>query len=227
MGNGQTITGCGTFNYEYTMPGCYSVTLTTSLNNGCISSFTLDSVVCVQAGPTADFTVNQSADVYYSGNVLFSNGSINADFYSWSFGDNSPLSNEVSPLHTFGSMATNTYEVILVAQDSLGCSDTATVIFTIEEDFVVYVPNSITIDGNNLNESFLPVFSDNSQVKTYRLVIYNRWGELIWQTTDKSAAWDAIYDGKICQDGVYTWKLTYTRENNYTQILVGHVNLIR
>ena len=227
MGNGQTITDCGTFNYQYTMPGCYSVTLTTSLNNGCMSSFTLDSVVCVQAGPTADFTVNQSADVYYSGNVLFSNGSINADFYSWSFGDNSPLSNEVSPLHTFGSMATNTYEVILVAQDSLGCSDTASVIFTIEEDFVVYVPNSITLDGNNLNDSFLPVFSDNSQIKTYRLVIYNRWGELIWQTTDKNAAWDAIYDGKICQDGVYTWKLTYSRENNYTQILVGHVNLIR
>ena len=227
MGNGQTTTGCGTFTYEYTMPGCYSVTLTTSLNNGCMSSFTLDSVVCVQAGPTADFTVNQSADVYYSGNVLFSNGSINADFYSWSFGDNSPLSNEVSPLHTFGSMATNTYEVILVAQDSLGCSDTASVIFTIEEDFVVYVPNSITLDGNNLNDSFLPVFSDNSQIKTYRLVIYNRWGELIWQTTDKNAAWDAIYDGKICQDGVYTWKLTYSRENNYTQILVGHVNLIR
>jgi gliding motility-associated-like protein len=187
----------------------------------------MDSVVCVQAGPSADFIVLPSQDVYYSGNVQFSNGSVNADFYSWSFGDNSPLSNEENPLHNYGSMATNTYEVILVAQDSLGCSDTATVTFTIDEDFVVYVPNSITIDDNNVNESFLPIFSDINQIKQYRLLIFNRWGELIWQTTDKNTAWDGIYNGKRCQDGVYTWKLTYTRENNYTQILVGHVNLLK
>jgi gliding motility-associated-like protein len=124
-------------------------------------------------------------------------------------------------------MSSNTYEVILIAEDSLGCIDTSLISFTIQEDFVVYVPNTFTLDVNNVNELFIPVFSDINDVKQYELLIFDRWGELIWRSTDKYTPWDGIYKGKKCQDGIYTWKLTYTRENNYIAILVGHVNLLR
>jgi gliding motility-associated-like protein len=227
LGNGESVSSCGNFTYSYSEPGCYSVTLNTTLNNGCSSSLTLDSIICVQPGPTADFIIVQSSDVYYSGNVQFNNSSVNADFYTWDFGDNTPTSEEVDPLHNYGTMSSNTYDVTLIAEDSLGCIDTAIISFTIEEDFMVYVPNTFTLDNNNANEAFIPVFSDINDVKQYELLIFDRWGELIWQSTDKYTPWDGIYKGKKCQDGVYTWKLTYTRENNYIAILVGHVNLLR
>jgi gliding motility-associated-like protein len=89
------------------------------------------------------------------------------------------------------------------------------------------VPNTFTLDNNNANEVFIPVFSDINDVKQYELLIFDRWGELIWRSTDKYTPGDGIYTGKKCQDGIYTWKLTYTRENNYIAILVGHVNLLR
>lgn len=227
MGNGQTINNCNSFSYSYSMAGCYSVTLTTSLNNGCISSITLDSIICVQQGPTADFYVNQSTDVYYSGNVQFSNSSINADFYTWSFGDNSPLSNEQDPQHTYPGNSSNSYQVVLVAQDSSGCVDTAVTVFTIEEDFMVYIPNAFTIDGNDDNETFLPVFSNPEDIKKYHLMIYNRWGQLIWESFDMLNPWDGRSRGKDCQDGVYTWKLDYTRQNKIRNIMAGHVSLLR
>ena len=227
LGNGESVNSCDNFTYSYSEPGCYSVTLNTTLNNGCSSSLTLDSIICVQPGPTADFVIVQSSDVYYSGNVQFNNSSVNADFYTWDFGDNTPTSEEVDPLHNYGTMSSNTYDVTLIAEDSLGCIDTALISFTIEEGFMVYVPNTFTLDNNNANEVFIPVFSDINDVKQYELLIFDRWGELIWQTTDKFKSWDGIYKGKKCQDGVYTWKLTYTRENNYITILVGHVNLLR
>jgi gliding motility-associated-like protein len=187
----------------------------------------LDSIICVQPGPTADFVIVQSSDVYYSGNVQFNNSSVNADFYTWDFGDNTPTSEEVDPLHNYGTMSSNTYDVTLIAEDSLGCIDTAIISFTIEEDFIVYVPNAFTLDDNGINEVFVPVFSDISDVKQYKLIIFDRWGELIWESTDMSTGWDGKYNGVRCQDGVYTWKLSYTRENNSYSILVGHVNLLK
>ncbi len=227
MGNGQTINNCNSFSYSYTMPGCYSVTLTTSLNNGCVSSVTLDSIICVQQGPIADFVVAQSSDVYYSGNVQFNNSSVNADFYTWNFGDNSPVSNEVDPLHTYTGMSPNTYQVELIAEDSAGCVDTALIVFTIDEDFMVYVPNSFTLDGNDDNETFIPVFSNPADVKKYHLMIFNRWGQLIWESYDKTNPWDGRSKGKNCQDGTYTWKLDFTRENKIRKIMIGHLNLLR
>ena len=227
FGNGETLNNCSSFNYTYNVPGCYSVTLITNLGNGCVANLTLDSIICVQSGPTASFTVVQSEDVYITGNVQFNNGSVNSDSYVWDFGDNSPLSDIENPTHNYGGMSSNTYEVILVAQDSLGCTDTAIVSFSIEEDFLVFIPNTFTIDDNNTNEIFLPIFSNSEDLRKYELLIYDRWGELIWETTDKFTGWDGMSRGKKCQDGIYSWKITYVRQNYDKQILVGHVSLFR
>lgn len=61
-------------------------------------------------------------------------------------------------------------------------------------------------------------------------MIFNRWGELIFESKDANMGWDGVYGstGGICQDGVYTWKITFRTEGtNERNILTGHVNLIR
>lgn len=227
FGNGTTSSNCGSVTYTFETPGCFDISLTSTLSTGCFGTTTLDSAICVSTGPVADFTSTLASDVYFTGNVVFNNLSVDATEYTWIFGDGTPNSSEIDPLHTYPIQSASIYEVILIATDSLGCIDTAINVIQISEDFSVYIPNTITIDGNDVNESFIPVFSDYSQIKKYKLQIYNRWGELIWQTTDYNEPWDGRALGKNCQDGVYTWKLIYEDVKLGNRIMVGHVTLLR
>ena len=100
-------------------------------------------------------------------------------------------------------------------------------IVTIDPEFYVYVPNAITVDGNLYNEVFFPVFADPTRIKKYSLMIFNRWGERIWETTDYNEGWDGRSNGKDVQDGVYTWKIEYELYFDGNRKLVGHVTLLR
>lgn len=227
FGNGITDSNCGSTTYTFENEGCFNITLTNTAANGCFGSLTIDSAICVTSGPIADFTANPAADVYYSGDVTFNNLSFGASDYTWIFGDGTPFNNEFSPTHSYPIQFVSTYEVILIAADSNGCIDTATQIININEDFSVYIPNTITIDDNGVNEAFLPIFTDYTQIKKYKLLIYNRWGELIWQTSDYNEPWDGRALGKNCQDGIYTWKILYEDVKLGNRIMVGHVTLLR
>ncbi len=227
FGNGQTSNECGTTSYTYDTPGCYTVSLTINSGTGCSSIHTVDSAICVLPTPTAAFSYVTSPDVYYSGEVSFNNLSSAAETYTWIFGDLSPNSTDENVDHSYPHFADTTYDVMLIAKDSNGCVDTVINKVTIGADFNIYVPNAFTIDDNEYNETFIPVFSDYTRVKKYHLYIYDRWGELIWETTDYTQSWDGRANGKDVQDGVYTWKLNYELYNDGNRTLVGHVSLLR
>ena len=227
FGNGQSSVDCDASNYTYTLPGCYSISLT--INNGlnCSSTITIDSAVCVLENPTATFNYVTDPNIFYTGEVSFNNLSIGGSSYSWDFGDNSPYSIFENPNHTYPLQIDTSYYVTLIVTDSNGCVDTVVNIITIDPEFFVYVPNAITIDGNAYNEIFFPVFADPNRIKKYRLTIYNRWGENIWETTDLNQGWDGKFKGNDVQEGVYTWKIEYELfiEGNKRQF--GHVTLLR
>ena len=227
FGNGQTSNSCGTATYTFENPGCYTISLTNSLGNGCSGTLSMDSLICVLGGPIADFSSTLSTNVFYNGEVQFNNLSVNATDYTWVFGDATSNSNEESPSHAYPVQLATSYEVMLIAADSNGCIDTVINIITIDEDYNVYVPNTFTIDENDVNETFIPIFSDYTQIKKYKLIIFDRWGELIWETTDYYLPWDGRSRGKNCQDGVYTWKLLYEDKKYGNRTLLGHVTLLR
>jgi gliding motility-associated-like protein len=92
----------------------------------------------------------------------------------------------------------------------------------------VYIPNTITIDGDNLNELFLPVFSNPDIIKSYQLQVFNRWGALVFETDTPAEDWDGRYKGKRdVQLGLYNWKIVYTDNKSVTRTLAGHVNVLR
>lgn len=72
---------------------------------------------------------------------------------------------------------------------------------------IVYLPNAFTPDNNFLNESFLPT-SECSPV-AYRMQIYNRWGQLIFDTPDLGHGWNGQHDGKACPAGVYVYTISF------------------
>ena len=96
--------------------------------------------------------------------------------------------------------------VILYAYSSLGCVDTAYINFLIVEELIYYVPNSFTPDGDMYNQTFQPVFTAGFDPYDFEMLIFNRWGETIFETHDASIGWDGTYGGVLCQDGTYTWK---------------------
>jgi gliding motility-associated-like protein len=92
----------------------------------------------------------------------------------------------------------------------------------------VYIPNTITIDGDNLNELFLPVFSNPDIIKSYQLQVFNRWGAVVFETDTPAEGWDGRYKGKRdVQLGLYNWKIVYTDNKSVTRTLAGHVNVLR
>ena len=106
--------------------------------------------------------------------------------------------------------------------DINGCSSTAWV--NINYNAVVYVPNAFIPDANGINDVF-QVYGGN--IKEMECLIFNRWGELICTLRSTSDFWDGTYRGKQCQDGTYTWKLTYLDFLDDKYQLTGHVNLLR
>jgi gliding motility-associated-like protein len=106
--------------------------------------------------------------------------------------------------------------------DINGCSSTAWV--NINYDAVVYVPNTFVPDENGINDVF-QIYGGN--IKEMECLIFNRWGELICTLRSTSEFWDGTYKGLPCQDGTYTWKLTYKDFLDDKYQLTGHVNLLR
>lgn len=93
-------------------------------------------------------------------------------------------------------------------------------------DCNVYIPNAFTPDGNQFNNSF-SIVSDCT-FQDFHLTIYNRWGELIFESFDGNQNWDGTYNGKLVQDGTYTWKLSYIDTiREVPADLVGHVIVLR
>jgi gliding motility-associated-like protein len=104
--------------------------------------------------------------------------------------------------------------------DINGCkaSDNVKIIYT----GLIYVPNSFAPDGAN------KVFkAEGSNIKTFELSIFNRWGELVFKSNSINEGWDGTYKGIKCQDGTYIWKIIYSDYYSPKKELVGHVNLLR
>lgn len=89
---------------------------------------------------------------------------------------------------------------------------------------IIYVPNSFTPDGDGNNDYFSVVAGN---IKEFHLLIFDRWGELIFESYDVNGVWDGTYGNEICKDGTYIWKIVYKDTENKKYNLVGHVNLLR
>jgi gliding motility-associated-like protein len=104
---------------------------------------------------------------------------------------------------------TGTYWIKLVVTTDKGCKDSSMKKVVIGPDIIIFVPDAFTPDnaGPNENNTFRPYVINN---KTYEMLIFNRWGEKMFETTDLSKGWDGNYLGKPAPDGVYVYKMIVT-----------------
>jgi gliding motility-associated-like protein len=214
-------------NLNFQTSGSFDVTLTTSLN-GCVVTETLTNYIQVDDYPIADF--GSSVIIFSEQNqpVQFENNSIGASSYIWEFGDGG-TSTDDAPSHIF--LNTEDGEIIVLTAISLhGCTDTAMLEIPFDPGLIFYIPNSFTPDGDMNNQTFTPVISSGIDIYHYTLYIYNRWGELIFESNDTSIGWDGSYgpSGIHCQSGTYTYQIVVKLPNiDQRKSYTGTVNLIR
>ena len=229
FGDGNTSSGCTDISNTYVTPGCYDVSLEVTDANGCSSSLTFDDYVCADGYPEASFSFSPETLTNIDTEVEFLNTSVGAENYEWDFGDNQS-STTINPIHNYPNAA-DEYEVRLVAINNDGCADTAYAVITIREELIFYVPNTFTPDKDDFNEVFQPVFTSGFDPFDFKLLIFNRWGEVVFESNDAEIGWDGTYgesSQRIVKDGTYVWKIIYKTEGiDERQTVVGHVNVIK
>ncbi len=92
----------------------------------------------------------------------------------------------------------------------------------------VFVPNCFTPNGDESNNVWGPVFAGDWDHSKYNMLIFNRWGGIVWESENYLAMWDGTYKNKMCQDGVYIWKMECKKLNTVVkEVMHGHVTLLR
>jgi trimeric autotransporter adhesin len=226
FGDGTVINGCGPIVHTFTQVGCYSVSLQTESALGCEGTTTINDYICVAPDPIASFAPTPSSVSELNPVSVMNNTSTNAVSYQWSFEDGGS-STEDSPEHTFNSTP-GTYEILLIATSQFGCIDSATALVTVVEELIFYVPNTFTPDGDEYNNSFKPVFTSGFDPMDYNLIIFNRWGEILFESNNSEVGWDGTYLAEMVKDGVYVWKIEFkTSRNDARRTEVGHVTMLR
>ncbi|WP_430402526.1 gliding motility-associated C-terminal domain-containing protein [Fluviicola sp.] len=227
--DGQTFNGCGSLNATFTTPGCYDVTFTANTTDGCPVTGNFSSAVCVYDNPVANYTYSPQLPSELDNTVQFTNLSYGGSTFDWTFGTTYGTSTSEDPSHTFhGVRADETVNICLIVTSEFGCSDTICRPIKFYGDFLVWVPNTFTPDGDEFNNEFKPVFSKDRLIENYNLMIYNRWGEVIFESHDPEFGWDGTYHGEFVKDGTYTWTIDVKDGlKNKSEKYIGHVNKLQ
>lgn len=215
--------------HTYYEAGTYIIKLTVTGDGGVASDY--DTIV-VHPLPNANFVVTPEIVTTPNEAAFFNNLSDLAETCEWNFGDGT-TSTEFSPFHTY--IHEGKYDVLLSVWSEFGCFDSIFIENALEAitNCILIFPNAFTPTGvrggaysftDRDNNVFHPL---HQEVDEYLLQIFNRWGELIFETTDILTGWDGYYKDLFCKQDVYVWKVRAVCTNGKLIINAGDVTLYR
>jgi gliding motility-associated-like protein len=246
-------------NIEYQAPGSYSVSLIATTIYGCTDTIELP-MIEVYPWPKAEFCVAPTSapatDPVFNFCDMWSTDVVK---WSWNFGDGSTLdSSSTDPVHSYSATVNQndfyTKQICLNVQNQHGCWANVCHEVKLIPEFVFYIPNTFTPNGDNYNEMF---YGKCRGVKEYNIWVFDRWGNQLWDChhSDKNTNWDndqvspkqeglasyCQWDGIVVQGGldmggdsrkgaqedVYVWKVQLTDIFNKRHTYIGHVNIVK
>jgi gliding motility-associated-like protein len=180
-------------------------------------------VVYVDSMPQASFT-EQIPNSCEPEDFQFINTSTGAVNYSWKFGDGE-TSNEQNPTHTFGSPGT--YNVTLTIINANGCEDIVSNSVSIPvNDNPLNIANAFTPGVNGINGYLAPEIRC-PDLSNYVFRVYNRWGQMVFQTYDPSLGWDGRFNGQLEPIGVYDYYIEFNCGNDCNIFKKGNITLLK
>jgi gliding motility-associated-like protein len=229
-GNGDvdTVAGLGFGFATYPNVGLYDVSMEIVSNFGCRYTRTFNDLIAGYGYPTAGFFVNPSPASIFNPNVIaYDNSSFDAVEFEW-FAENAvPNYSTLKNVPLTYPNEVGQYPVTLVVTNAYGCKDTITRLVDIRNEVLLFAPNTFTPDGDQYNERWR-VFISGIDIFDFHLTIYNRWGEVVFESFDPEGEWDGTYGGRMVPSGTYIWTIevgeTITDERYQFN---GHVSIVR
>lgn len=213
--------------HTYTTPGIYKVTGQLISDSGCVDFQEIEYplAIIVNPKPTSKFNASPLVTDIYHPEVIFENTS-NTPHDSLIIlpGDGSRYVNQSPVEHSYIDTGYYLAKVVLINQ--FGCRDTSQKLIWIQPPTNVFIPNAFTPDGDGMNEVFRPVVTG---INTYEFIVFNRWGERVFMTTNPYEGWNGRYENTGVQmaTGVYTYQLNLLDQNNEAIQRSGVLKLIR
>jgi gliding motility-associated-like protein len=217
-------------------PGTYTVILEATNDLGIVVREVKEFYIEVWDNPLAQFNI-RPALVYVPDQPIYTaNLSIGGVEWFWDFGDGLGTSNEFEPSYTY--TLPGVYDIFLWTANEYGCEDSLLIEKAVraEEGGAVATPNVFTpnpdgpggsgggIGNPAFNDVFLPY---ESGAVDFHLQIFNRWGELLFESYDKNVGWDGYYKGKLSPADVYVYKLDLQLNDGSRVTRLGDVMLLR
>jgi gliding motility-associated-like protein len=202
--------------------GVYSVSLQVTSANGCVSDTTYVDYMIEYPKPDALFAVDpERTEIIFPKFTITDLASPNVTSwrYEWGDGATSTLQN---PEHEYQD--TGYYNIVQYVETQYGCADTADITVRVDPEFRFYIPSAFTPDADGINETF---FGSGIGIKKYQMRIYDRWGELIFESNEADFHWDGTYMGQQVQKGVYVYQFDLLDVKGEPHKYRGHVSLVR
>lgn len=232
FGDGTTSTDRENIHiYENT--GSYNVSLIVNSENGCMNSVAFTNLVRVYPSPVAEFYADPDYTSLTKPLVFFQNESVGGyiEIASFGDGDSTIVLGGNDFYHTFD--LAGLFDVQLVSYSEVGCNDTAWAQVEITPVYTFYAPTAIVPNRDGDNSKFF-VLGAGISTENFLMQIYDRWGEVIFETDKYSPSDPASYgwDGKVkgnypAEIGVYTWLVIYFDESGVKHQENGSVTVIR
>lgn len=228
FGDGASDSGVADAWHNYVGAGSYDVTLEMTDANGCTGTLTIVDAVTVSAGPDAAFYALPLRVSVNTPTTQVTHIPEAGIAYTWTV-DTAAVDTSGVFSWTFDPATIGEHPICLTATDTLGCSNTFCINVLVDDDLTIYVANAFTPNGDDNNDTFKPSII-GVQADWYEFMVFDRWGLLVFRTTDPFEAWNGGMDngGDILPDDVYVW--TVKAKDQFTpekQELIGTVTLVK
>lgn len=208
----------------YAVPGTYHIVLAVTDPNTCNKTDTARFTIIVYDKPTAAFSYTPVTPVVNTPNVFTNLSSGNATRYKWDFGDGDTLvtTSRVNVEHQYN--ATGSFNVCLTAYNAVGCSDQVCEPVQAIVDPALDVPNAFTPNSGDINSVVMP---RGFGIAKMRFTIYNRWGQKVFETANRSEGWNGRVKGVLQPMDVYAYTLEVEFFDGTRASKKGDITLIR
>jgi gliding motility-associated-like protein len=210
--------------HEYANPGTYTVTLTANDPNTCNKTSTTSIIVNVYDKPTSNFSYTPVTPIVNTPNIFTNLASANSVKFKWLFGDGDSLvtTSRADVSHQYN--ATGTFNACLIAFNPAGCSDTFCLDVNVIVEPALDVPNAFTPNSGDINSVVMP---RGFGIAKMRFIIWNRWGQKVFETATRNQGWDGKVKGVVQPMDVYAYTLDVEFFDGTKATKKGDITLIR